>query len=346
MGLELDGLKSRLLDGLTLDAVDVNLCLAVVGFGKMGLLHSAILNLLRPNTVKFVVDKSKIIALGGSLLIKGLRFFRSLERILSEDLDAVYVTAPAETHYAIVRRLLDAGVKAIFIEKPPTLNLSSFMELLDDANEALCMVGFQKRYALPFRHAKLLIDEGVLGDVKDVRCYIKSSDVLKPVERFNHLDRGVLLDLGIHLLDMLCWFFGELSVESARSRSFYTGVDDVFEAMLSAEKFSINFEASWSDVGYRFPETFIQINGDKGILKVTEDYVKVVLDEKDKSLALYKPHYYQSFPPVLVADPEYTIEDMHFLSCFTINRKPETDLESCTATMNLIEELYTRAFNG
>ncbi|MEM2505863.1 MAG: Gfo/Idh/MocA family oxidoreductase [Nitrososphaeria archaeon] len=346
MGLGLDGLKSKLLGGLALDIVDVNLCLAVVGLGKMGLLHSAILNLLRPNTVKFVVDKSRLVTLGGSFLVKNVGFFRSLEKILREDVDAVYVTAPAETHYSIVSRLFDAGIKAVFIEKPPTVNFSSFMELLEDSRGKLCMVGFQKRYALPFRHVKILLSEGVIGDIKDVKCYIKSSDVLKPTQRFNNIGRGVLLDLGIHLLDLLCWLFGELSIESAQSKSLHTSIDDTFIATLATETFGVKFEASWSDVGYRLPETFIEINGDKGVLKVTEDYVKVALFDKNKSLAFYKPHYYQRFPPVLVADPEYTIEDMHFLSCLTMNKKAETDIESCKSAMGLMEELYARVRDG
>jgi len=345
MVLSLSEIKSKLLDGLSLDVADVDLRLAVVGFGKMGLLHSTILNLLRPSAVKFVVDKSRTITLGGSLLVKGVKFFRSLEKILDNDVDAVYVTTPAETHYTIVRRLVDAGVKAIFVEKPPTVNFSNFMELLDGARGKLCMVGFQKRYALPFRHARLLLNDGVLGDIKEVRCYIKSGDVLKPTRRFDPLGKGVLLDLGIHLIDLLQWFFGELTVESARQESLYTSVDDIFEAVLATEKFSIKFETSWSDVSYRLPETMIEVKGDKGVLKVTEDYVRVITDNSE-GLALYKPHYYQSFPPVLVADPEYTIEDMHFLSCLTMNGKPETSLESCTATMKLVEELYARAHNG
>jgi len=341
----LSEIKNKLLDGLSLDVTDVDLRLAIVGFGKMGLLHSAILNLLRPNAVKFVVDKSSIITLGGSLLVKSVRFFRSLERMLDNDVDAVYVTTPAETHYTIVHRLVDAGVKAIFIEKPPTVDFSSFMELLDDAKGKLCMVGFQKRYALPFRHGRLLLNDGVLGDIKEVRCYIKSGDVLKPTGRFDSLGKGVLLDLGIHLIDLLQWFFGELTVESARQKSLYTGVDDIFEAVLATEKFSIKFETSWSDASYRLPETMIEVKGNKGVLKVTEDYIKVITDDGEGS-ALYKPHYYQGFPPVLVADPEYTIEDMHFLSCLTMDGKPETSLESCAATMKLVEELYARTHNG
>jgi len=340
--LNLDELlqKDRLLLRETSNLKEVSI--AVIGFGKMGLLHSAILNLYKPNSVKFIVDKSRIITIGGSLIVKNTRFVRDLEKLLNEDIDAAYVTTPAESHYSITKRLLEAGVKAAFVEKPPTIDLSSFNKLLDHAKGRLVMVGFQKRYALPFRHVKLLLERGVVGDVKEVQCYIKSSDILKPTTRFNALGRGVLLDLGIHLIDLLSWLFGELTVEYAKARSLHTSVDDVFEAVLNAGGFSIRLKASWSDPGFRLPETMIEVKGDKGGIRVTEDYVKISLSEGSTN-AFYKPHYYRGFPPVLVADPEYTIEDMHFLGYLATGRMPETSIESCEATMRLTEELYRKA---
>jgi branched-subunit amino acid ABC-type transport system permease component len=45
----------------------------VIGFGKMGLLHSGILNLLAPGAVKAVADKSILLTFGASRLIKSAR---------------------------------------------------------------------------------------------------------------------------------------------------------------------------------------------------------------------------------------------------------------------------------
>jgi predicted dehydrogenase len=344
-------LKDQLLNDMSLDFVDEDLSLAVVGFGKMGLLHSSILNLLKPGIVKFIVDNSRVVTIGGSMLVKDVKFFSNLEKLLREDVDAVYITAPTQAHYSIAERILEAGIGALFIEKPPTVNLEDFMRLLGMARKCVSMIGFQKRYALPFRHAKKLLENSVIGGVMGVKCYIKSGDVLQPTKRFDSLGRGVLLDLGIHLLDLLCWYFGDMEIENAMLESMLSGVDDIFRARFSAGNFEVEFEASWCDEGFRLPETFIEIKGDRGILRVSEDYVKVELEKYNpaiggKSLALYKPHYYQSFPPVLVADPEYTIEDMQFLSCLTRGTRPETSIESCGTPMKLLEGLYRRAHHG
>jgi len=97
----------------------------------------------------------------------------------------------------------------------------------------------------------------------------------------------------------------------------YTRVDDFLRADLETEDCArVSLEATWSDPEYRLPETYIEVQGTHGTLKVTEDYLKVstsaehpLLGNK-REIALYKPHYYQGIPPVNLADPEYTLENI------------------------------------
>jgi len=331
-----------------------DLRIAVIGFGKMGLLHSCILNLLAPGAVRAVVDRSSFINFGASRLIKVVRFYRDIGRMLREvEPDAVYVTTPTSSHYSIVKDLLDRGVRYIFVEKPPTVNYEQLQQLISIKKpNQVVMVGFQKRYAPTFRHAKLLVDSGVIGEVLRVSSFIKSSDILKPTSRFNALRRGVLLDLGVHLVDLLTWFFRVEHVIKAESRSVYTRVDDLFTAELEAESGTrISLEASWSDPDYRVPETYMEIRGSLGTIRVTEDYLKVATSVEHpllggmKEVVLYRPHYYQGIPPVNLADPEYAIEEIHFLKSISKNEEPSTGIESSAKTMMLIDELYSKVGN-
>lgn len=332
--------------------VEQELRVAVIGFGKMGILHSAILNLLKPRLVRAVVEKSLLIRVGGSRLIKNVKFFRDIDKMVyNVNPDIVYVTTPAGTHYNIVFHLLDVGVDYVFVEKPPTINADQTSRLLNRiSNKQIVMAGLQKRYALPFRHAKLLLSEGIIGDVKKIYGYIKSGDITLPTARFIDLGRGVLLDLGIHLVDLLDFFFGIESIEKARYRSIYSGVDDHFEAKLRACNGAIiNIEVTWSDPAYRLPETFIEVHGTNGTLMVSEDYLKVETTEKhpllgnNSKLMIYKPHYYQGLPPVNIADPEFTLENMHFLYCIYASVEPQTSLKNIERTIKLIDKLYTKA---
>jgi predicted dehydrogenase len=328
-----------------------DLRVAVIGFGKMGILHSAILNLLRPGLVKAIVDKSRLVVLGASRLIKDIKFYRDLDKMIDFiEPDAVYVTTPTRSHYVVTSRLLEAGINYIFVEKPPTVNTEHLNALFDKmANKQIVMVGLQKRYAFPFRHAKILLSEDVIGDVEKVYAYIKSGDITVSTDRFIHLGRGVLLDLGIHLVDLLEWLLGIESVEKAKYRSMYSGVDDYLEARLRTDNgATADIEVTWSDPAYRLPEVFIEIHGTKGVLRISEDYLKAETTEEhplldNTKLVMYKPHYYQGIPPVNLADPEFTLENIHFLSCIYESAEPLTSLKNVKRTMELIDKLYAEA---
>jgi predicted dehydrogenase len=342
-------------DGWKKHADAKSLKIALIGFGKMGLLHSGILNLLAPGAVKAVSDRSILVAFGTSRLIKSVKFFRNIDKMLWEtEPDAVYVTTPPCTHYPIVKNLLDHDVKNIFVEKPPTLNHSQLQDLVSTKKPSqTIMVGFQKKYALTFRHAKLLLENDAIGEIMKVYSYIRSSDILEPTSRFNALGRGALLDLGIHLINLHTWLFKNLRVLKAERKSLYTRVDDTFIAEVEAKDgFRIHVEATWSNPEYRVPETYIEFHGMQGTIKVTEDYLKASINREHpllgnkREIALYKPHYYQGIPPVNLADPEYTIENLHFLQAIRENQQPLTSIENTSETMKLIDELYKKAKTG
>ena len=332
-----------------------SLKIAVIGFGKMGLLHSGILNLLAPGAVKAVADKSILLTFGASRLIKPVKFYRSIDKMLQEtEPDTVYVTTPTSTHYPIVKKLLEHDVNNIFVEKPPTLNHKQLQDLATTKKpNQTVMVGFQKKYALTFRHAKLLLENDAVGEIAKVHSHIRSGDILEPTTRFNTLGKGVLLDLGIHLIDLHTWLFKIKRIVKAESKSLHTRVDDTFTAELEAKNgFSIHVEATWSNPEYRVPETYIEIQGTQGTVKVTEDYLKATINrehpllDNKREIALYKPHYYQGTPPVNLADPEYTIENLHFLQAIQENRQTLTSIENTSETMKLIDELYKKAKTG
>jgi len=330
---------------------DQDLKCAVVGLGKMGILHSGILNLLRSNLVRAVVDKSYLTRIGASRLIKSVKFYGDLDKMLHrESPDVVYVATPVQSHWDIVSSLLKANVGWIFVEKPPTVNYAQLLSLIDKMTDQTVMVGLQKRFALPFRHVKMLLSSGVMGEIEGVSAYIRSGDVVAPVWRSDTIGRGVLLDLGVHLIDLLVWIFDVKFVEGSRSQRIYSGRDDRFEVGLrTTGDLQVTAEVTWSNSEYRWPETYLEVTATRGLLRATEDYLKVDLTEKHallnhrRKLVLYKPHYYQSVPPVNLADPEYTLEHLHFLSCIYSGAEPLTSLRNVSRSMNLIDELYAKA---
>jgi len=325
--------------------LDDDLRIATVGLGKMGLLHSAILNMLKPGIVKAIVDKSYLVTFGGSRLIKNVKFYRDISKMIHEvEPDIVYITTPTRSHYPIASQLIEKQVLNLFLEKPPTDNSKKASSLLRKCGSYhKLMVGLQKRYSATFRHAKKLVEEKTLGKILSVEAYIKSNDVAAPTDRFDRLGKGVLLDLGVHLVDLIQWIFNVEKVEKAAMRKIYTNVDDHFQASLKLSSGAeALIEVSWSVASRRLPETYVKIRGEKGIIEVSEDYLKLDLPGSTKT-ARYKPHYYQGIPQVNLADPEYTLENMHFLHSIHYAKQPLTSLQNTLKTMKIIDELYEKA---
>jgi predicted dehydrogenase len=320
---------------------------AVVGFGKMGILHASIINLLQEGAVKHIIDTSRFIRLGGSILLKGkVKFWRNLKDLLKqEEVDAVFVTTPTPSHFLIAKEVLETGIKGIFIEKPPTMNTYQTVELVDLAKHSIDMVGLTRRYSLTFRHAKELLASSVFKEnIIEVKAYIRYGSAASHTRISSKISRGVLLDLGIYLLDLLHWYFGDLHVNKASCKHMYSSkIDDIFYAELTADDgFPIIIEADWTDPNFRFPEAKIEILGSNFTLEVSDDSLN--LKYEGKNLEVYKPHYYANFPPVNLAYPEYVIEDMYFLTCLKSNCKPETSLTAAIKVMKMIDELYELAY--
>jgi predicted dehydrogenase len=106
-------------------------------------------------------------------------------RTLSPNL--VSVCTPPETHPDIVRDCVDAGVTAIHCEKPLAATWGACRETaaVCDAAGVVLTVNHQRRFALPFRRAKALLDDGEIGDLKRI-CFRARN----------------LFDYGLHLFDL------------------------------------------------------------------------------------------------------------------------------------------------
>ena len=90
------------------------------------------------------------------------------ESLLSRpDLDALVIATPAETHYALARKALEAG-KDVLVEKPLALTYSDGAELvrLAEERERILMVGHVLEYHPAIVGLERLMREGRLGKVR------------------------------------------------------------------------------------------------------------------------------------------------------------------------------------
>jgi predicted dehydrogenase len=328
---------------------------AVVGLGKMGILHSGIVNSFPGAQVKAVCEKESYLAkVGRALLPDSISFYTDHSKMIEkEELDAVYITTPISTHLPLIIDFARGNDDvSLFVEKPLAATGEMAQQACDAVKDSrgVHMVGFQKHFSQVFLKARKIIQQGTLGELMFFRSSAFSSDVLREGTswRFSKGSGGVLLDLAPHLIDLLLWFFGEpKTVVAVKRRIFSSEVEDYVHATLSfTSGLTGHLDACWSMRDYRLPEVMIDVYGKQGVLSVTDDFVRYRLDKENSVTADGNLLYRQSFNtsvPFLLAEPEYTKESQAFLASVEKKSLPECNFFEAMRVNRLIDRINESA---
>ncbi len=138
------------------------------------------------------------------------RFTDPAELLTGNDIDAVVIAVPDQSHAGLSCAFLKAG-KHVLCEKPMALTRGDTLAMIRAADESgkQLMIGQICRFTPSFEKAKALVEEGVLGDL----YYVESEyahDYMKIVDnwRADPLRHGVIGG-GCHAIDLLRWLAGD-----------------------------------------------------------------------------------------------------------------------------------------
>ena len=136
--------------------------------------------------------------------------------IVSADIDVIFISLPNQFAAEATCLSLQNGLH-VFCEKPPA---RTYAELLEVEKQSLkfpdlkLMYGFNHRFHLSVEEAKVLIDSNSLGRLINMKGVYGKSQMIS----FNQTDwrtnreasgGGILLDQGIHMLDLMRYLSGE-----------------------------------------------------------------------------------------------------------------------------------------
>ncbi|NQX49286.1 Gfo/Idh/MocA family oxidoreductase [Paenibacillus tritici] len=154
----------------------------------------------------------------------------------------VIVIATSSGHHAdMAGDALIAG-KHVIIEKPLALTLedSRLLSKLASQRGLNLLVCHQMRYRLPMLRIKNYITSGLLGDLY---YGVASIEISRTPDYFRQAawrgtwdqDGGMLLNQGIHLIDLLLWFLGDVEGAYGELQKLQPGkeIEDVALAVLS-----------------------------------------------------------------------------------------------------------------
>ncbi|CUI75134.1 inositol 2-dehydrogenase [Cognatishimia activa] len=181
--------------------------IGLLGCGRIGAVHARSIFGIDDARVSVVADAFAEPA--EALAAKtGAQVLGAEELIASDDVDAVVIGTPTDTHYDLIHTAAKAG-KAIFCEKPVDMSADRIRDCIKVVEEAgvSFLTAFNRRFDPNFAHLQAQLANGAIGDVELVT--IQSRDPSPPPIGYVKTSGGLFRDMMIHDLDMARFLLGE-----------------------------------------------------------------------------------------------------------------------------------------
>jgi predicted dehydrogenase len=268
----------------------------IIGLGKMGISHAAIIGANPDVNFVAVCDTSSLILDVFKRYTKQNTYSDYIKMLDKEQLDFVLVATPTKFHYPIVKYALEKNIH-VFCEKPFSLNSSLGNELNEIATRKslINQVGYHNHFIGTFRELKRLLKENVIGDIVHFTGEAYGPVVTKEkggTWRSNPEEGGgCASDYAAHVINLIQEIIGRpVQIKGTLLKSIYSiGVDDAVYSLLTLENnISGVLLVNWSDETYRKMSTCLTIQGKKGKIVCDTTEIKIYLKEANQKEKLDK----------------------------------------------------------
>lgn len=310
----------------------------LIGAGRWGINH--LRTWLTLGVELYVADASdKTLAKCHEMGVPKERLSKSHATFINQ-VDAVDVVTPAETHHALCSEAINLG-KDVFVEKPLCLTTRESEEVknLAQSKGRILQVGHIFRYEPPSQYIKKLLADKALGDVKWLRGNF--SGFKRP-----RSDSGVTFADAIHFVDLFNYFLGRLpvAVNAKLLDVLGRGMDDNSWLWLDYGDVFATVE-----VGYFNPlkkrEVLVVGSKKSAVVDYTvqQDKVKIYSNEHRKENGEWKA--FEGDVHTIEFDPEepLLIELRSFLSSMKTRTQPLADGNSGVTSVRIVEALLESA---
>ena len=181
---------------------------------------------------------------GEGALDDGVKYHTNYTELLRDDLDILFVCLPNYIAADVTVAGLERGLH-VFCEKPPGRDVADVERVIEAERKRPGLAlkyGFNHRYHESVIEALRLVRSGELGEIVNIRGVYGKSKIIPfsggwRAER-KYSGGGILLDQGIHMVDLMCLFCGDFKeVKSYISNSYWNhDVEDNAFAMMRDEK--------------------------------------------------------------------------------------------------------------
>jgi len=162
----------------------------------------------------------------------GVTSYTSVEELLSHDIDILFVCLSNDLASEATVMGLRKGLH-VFCEKPPARTVEELLPVLEcekDRPGQKLMYGFNHRYHDSVIRALEILRSGELGQVINMRGVYGKAKLITFNQPSWRIDRsvsggGVLLDQGIHMVDLMRLFAGEFEEITSHISNSHWGYD-------------------------------------------------------------------------------------------------------------------------
>lgn len=273
--------------------------------------------------------------------------YESHEVLLETGVDAVVIGVPNRVHEEIAVDALAADTD-VLIEKPLAHTVES-AELIARAarhSEGFCTVGFTMRYSPLTERVLELRESGRFGSISHVGVdYLRRGGVPGGGRGwFTDPDLaggGVLMDLGVHIIDLALYVMGYPEVEevSGQTRSEFGeyAVEDSSTALLRcAGGRTISVDTSWHGTAEPSRDCVVRGTEAGAAFSVT-----------DSDLTFYDANSGSESETVAVETGDMHLsEDRAFLESVAGEREPEDTVEEALTVQRVIDAIYESSDRG
>jgi predicted dehydrogenase len=269
---------------------------AIAGYGVVGKRRKDCIDRIPQMELIAVCDKS---FKEDGVIVDGIKCFQQYDKLLQEKIDILIVCLTNDIAAEVTIAGLNAGLH-VFCEKPPGRNVEDILKVIECEKKhpnLKLMYGFNHRYHESVKDALKILKSGDLGKIINMRGVYGKAKLIT----FNQPDwrskreiagGGVLLDQGIHMVDLMRLFAGEFSeVYSFISNNHwnYDVEDNAYALMKSTNGVVALLNSSATQWRHRF---HLDINLEKGsiilsgILSGSKSYgaetLAVIIADPDK----------------------------------------------------------------
>ena len=282
----------------------------------------------------------------------------SFDSILKDNsIDVICICTPSGQHASQAIASLNAG-KHVLVEKPMALSVSDARAMIDCANrnDRHLAVALQRRADPLFKSVKQALMNDDLGELtlgSIVMPYFRNQAYYDQAAWRGtwELDGGgVLMNQGIHIIDILLWFMGDPVEIQASAATLHRNieVEDIATALLRFGNGSMATISGTTTVGGGAPHR-IELFGTNGAIQIEgEGVVRWELDDKSK-MTVQPAEISSNSSAGAGADPRGISTDGHtaivadLIRAISTGTPPAIDGEEGLRSLSTIHSIYKAA---